>query len=413
MKQLCINIDWFEVFCYEPADFGSPESFEKIGFRVAMRDYGTRVYKQMFTVIADGTPWIEVRRQPKSIASEGGIMNDGACSIRLVNRSCYEPDAVKTLYNFLSQLGYHYHNKAICAISRVDICLDFKSFLSHPHPEDFLREYLGGKYAKINQTRIQAWGQDFFSDKYYHAIKWGSPSSMVSTKVYDKTKEMAEEKTKPWIIDSWVHAGLLSSVTDETTIWRLEFSLNSDCKFWIQDNNKFDSYYLNNEIEMWCNTDNYFRIVAGLVGHYFRFVEVQPDKTKYKCPKVELFDFDNCERYLPRPLRNLMESGRGERAAINKIRKLIDLGVCSDRANDVLKDAMAIFETIYGYRRQYGPDGIEHFVNVSTHRKDAERFAALLLDISSDTSIDLQLRQAVELLRENFWEYLKQRTLNY
>lgn len=411
MNKLCINIDWFEIFCYEPADFGDPESFEKIGFRCAMRDYGTRIYKQMFTVIADGTPWIEVRREPKSVASEGGILNDGACSIRLVNRTCYEPDAVKTLYNFLSSLGYHYKKKTICAISRVDICLDFKSFLTYDHPEDFLREYLGGKYAKINQTRLQAWGQDFFSDKYYHALKWGSPSSMISTKVYDKTKEMAEEKTKPWIIDSWIQSGLLSSEADSTTVWRLEFSINSDCKFWISDVNKFDDYYQNNDIEVWCNTDNYMRIIAGLIGHYFKFVEVQEGISKYKCPVVKLFELDNCERYLPKPIRNLMESGRGERAAINKIRKLRDTGLVSPRANDVLKDAQEIFETIYAYRKQFGTRGIEEYINVTTHRNDAKRFADLLLDIEGDSSLDLELRQAVSILRENYWGYLQHRIL--
>lgn len=411
MNKLCINIDWFEIFCYEPADFGDPESFEKIGFRCAIRDYGTRIYKQMFTVMADGTPWIEVRREPKSVASEGGILNDGACSIRLVNRTCYEPDAVKTLYNFLSSLGYHYKKKTICAISRVDICLDFKSFLTYNHPEDFLREYLGGKYAKINQTRLQAWGQDFFSDKYYHALKWGSPSSMVSTKVYDKSKEMAEEKTKPWIIDSWIQSGLISSEADSTTVWRLEFSINSDCKFWISDVNKFDDYYQNNDIEVWCNTDNYMRIIAGLIGHYFKFVEVQEGISKYKCPVVRLFELDNCERYLPKPIRNLMESGRGERAAINKIRKIRDTGLVSPRANDVLKDAQEIFETIYAYRKQFGTRGIEEYINVTTHRNDAKRFADLLLDIEGDSSLDLELRQAVSILRENYWGYLQHRIL--
>lgn len=407
MKQLCINIDWFEVFCYEPADFGTPEDFEKLGFRVAMRDYGTRIYRQMFTVIADGFPWIEVRREPKSVASEGGILHDGACSIRLVNRTCYEPNAVATLYEFLASIGYHYQKKAVCAISRVDICLDFTHFHDELKPEVFLREYLGGKYAKINQTRLQAWGQDFFSDKYYHALKWGSPSSMVSTKVYDKTKEMAEEKTKPWIIDSWVHSGLLSSYADETNVWRLEFSINSDCKFWIVDENKADQFYQNNDIEVWCDTKNYFRIINGLVSHYFKFVEVLPDKSKYKCPVKTLFTFDDCERYLPKPLRNLMESGRGERAAINKIRKLRDSGVCSERANDVLADAESIFETIYAYRKQFGSDGIEQYINVVTHKNDAERFAKLLLDIESDTSCDMQLRMAVSLLRDNFWAYME------
>ena len=407
MKQLCINIDWFEVFCYEPADFGDPESFEKIGFKIAMRDFGTRIYRQMFTVIAGGYPWIEVRRDPKSVASDGGILMDGACSIRLVNRTCYEPDAVKTLYSFLAGIGYHYRNKAVCAISRVDICIDFREFNNKRKPEMFLKEYLGGKYAKINQTRLQAWGQDFFSDKYYHALKWGSPSSMVSTKVYDKTKEMAEEKTKPWIIDSWVHSGLLSSYSDASTIWRLEFSINSDCKFWIQDNNKFDEYYQNNDIEVWCDTGNYFRIISGLVSHYFRFVEVQEGKSKYKCPMVKLFDFDNCERYLPRPLRNLMETGRGERAVINKIRKIMGSGMLSKHSCDILSEAEEIFQQIYAFRKQFGSEGLERYMQNVTRQNDAQRFANLLIEIQEDTSQPLELRYAVATLRENYWGYLQ------
>lgn len=411
MKQLCINIDWFEVFCYEPADFGRPSDYEQMGFRVAIRDYGTRVFKQMFTVIAGGNPWIEVRREPKSVASEGGIMNDGACSIRLVNRSCYEPEAVKTLYTFLASVGYNYKKKTVCAISRVDLCLDFRTFADDYKPEVFLKEYLGGKYAKINQTKLQAWGQDFFSDKYFHALKWGSPSSMVSTKVYDKTKEMAEEKTKPWIIDSWVQSGLLSSYADESTVWRLEFSINADCKFWITDQNKFDEYYQNNDIEIWVNPDNYMRIIAGLVSHYFRFVEVQEGKNKYKCPVVKLFNFDYCERYLPKPLRNLMESGRGERAVINKLRKVAASGMVTDRSVDVLEDAVKIFEEIYAYRKQFGTRGIEQYMQNTTKFNDCQRFADLLLDLQEDTSLDLDLRLAVSQLRENYWDYMRKKIL--
>lgn len=406
MKQLCINIDWFEIFTYEPYDFGTPESFEKLGFRVAVRDYGTRVYKQMFTVIASGNPWIEVRREPKSVVSEGGILRDNACSIRLVNRTCYEPEAIKTLYEFLSSLGYSYKGKSICAVSRVDIALDFREFEGGLKPETFIRDYLGGKYAKINQSRITAWGQDFFSDKYYHACKWGSPSSMVSTKVYDKTKEMAEQKTKPWIIDSWVQSGLLSSVSDETTIWRLEFSINSDCKFWISDKNKFDEYYQNNDIEVWVNTSNYFKIIAGLVSHYFRFVEVMDGESKYKCPQVKLFDFEDCERYLPKPLRNLMESGRGERAAINKMLKLKASGMLSDPACQTLDLAMEIFQQVYAYRKQFGTRGMEEFMMSDTRRRDAQRLADLLLKMEEDTSLDLQVRLSITLIRENFWQYV-------
>lgn len=405
MKKVCINIDWFEVFAYEPPFFGAPEDYEKLGFRVAVRDYGTRVYKQMFTVIASGLPWLEVRRLPKSVASEGGILHDGACNIRLVNRSCYEPNAISILYKFLSELGYNYKNKSVCIVSRVDIAIDFKTFCHKRSVPAFLKQYLGGKYAKINQSRLCAWGTDYFSEKYYHACKWGSPSSMVSTKIYDKTKELAEERNKPWIRDAWVAAGLHHDTLDETNIWRLEFSLNSDCKFWITDVNHHDDYYLNNDIYMWCNEKRYIKIMAGLTSHYFKFVEVLPDKPKYKCPVVQLFDFDDCERYLPRPLRNLLESGRGEQAAINKIRKVIASNALSPRAKDVMTDAIEIFELIYGYRKLNGDKGIEKFVSDVTHRNDVERFAQMLADIEGDTSCELELRQAVSILREHFWGY--------
>lgn len=68
----CINLDWLEVSCEESArNFPcNAEYFREQGYFVKEREYGTRVWSQVFTLEdADGHPWIEVRRCPPSGAS--------------------------------------------------------------------------------------------------------------------------------------------------------------------------------------------------------------------------------------------------------------------------------------------------------------------------------------------------------
>ena len=68
-KKRCVNIDWLEVYCLEdrheyPCD---AEYFRRHGYLVQERDYGTRQYNQMFTILDKwGNPMIEVRRDPPS-----------------------------------------------------------------------------------------------------------------------------------------------------------------------------------------------------------------------------------------------------------------------------------------------------------------------------------------------------------
>ena len=68
MTPRCINLDWLEVFCLEPDPHQPLDAnyYRAQGFFVEERDYGTRIYHEMFTVLIDGQPFIEVRRRPKT-----------------------------------------------------------------------------------------------------------------------------------------------------------------------------------------------------------------------------------------------------------------------------------------------------------------------------------------------------------
>ena len=75
----CVNLDWLEISAEEsnsryPCD---ADYFRSRGFIVHERDYGTRVWGEVFTIEDEnGHDWIEVRRRPPSGASEFKGLNE-------------------------------------------------------------------------------------------------------------------------------------------------------------------------------------------------------------------------------------------------------------------------------------------------------------------------------------------------
>lgn len=361
MSKFCINIDWFEVYTYEPVECYGAEWYETLGYKVAKRDYGTRVYAEMFTLIAGGHPWLEVRRSPLSKKSNGGILPDRSCSLRLVNRACYDWAPVADLYNFMRDLGFQYRDGQLCSITRADICVDFLDGTftvdgSSVSCNDFIRDYLSGTWWKIGAAKIQAFGEEFKDGKHYHALKFGSPTSMVSTKLYNKTLEMSQVKIKPWIVETWVAAGLLQNEQDMATVWRLEFSVQGGADKWVTERNAGGELYgIPNTIDAWVNTSNYSSFIRGLCKHYFCFATKVDGQSKYRCPRFSPIAVPSSVAFRPVHLKpNKQTSGRGEKILVNKLVSLRDNSNIPDRFKDVLN------ATIYGLSYIYGTRAIEH-----------------------------------------------------
>jgi len=87
---------------------------------------------------------------------------------------------------------------------------------------EFIRDYILEKYYKVHIARIaphgpevngsffNAHGKEAMYKREYNSIKWGSPTSAISVKIYNKTQEMAEVKNKPYILEQWHAAGLIN-----------------------------------------------------------------------------------------------------------------------------------------------------------------------------------------------------------
>ena len=297
----CVNLDWLEVHVYEP--IGEPHDadyFRGRGFVVHERPYGTRVYRQMFTLDGqDGNPLLEVRRDP---ASQGlqGIHSAEESHIRLVNRSCYFDNAADIMAEFLQRYGY-----TNVRISRVDVCLDFTKFDDGDRPDAFVRRYFKHVYAKINQGNISSHGTDAWEGQNWNSLAWGAKTSDIGTKLYNKTLELYDAKTdsykKPYIREAWLRCGLIDDLHrctlggNKVDVWRVEFSIRSSVKNWfvIEVNGKAKNWQsIRNTLEVYNSRQKMLAIFASLSQHYFHFKYYEKGQRKDRSRDKILFRWE-------------------------------------------------------------------------------------------------------------------------
>lgn len=302
----CVNVDWLEVYAMED-NFRYPmnaDYFRGKGYFVSERDYGTRVYAEMFTVEdRNGNPFVEVRRAPMSGDSSFTGLSELSCHLRLVNRACYSNSPVRDLAEFMIEHGYIFQR-----IFRIDVCYDFRVFDSGDDPARFLRRYIENKYSKVNQCRVRVIGNDAWASFDWESVAWGAPSSMVGTKMYNKTKELkATGLKKPWIVQSWFASGLIDDPLNLPDVWRIEFSLHSSARNWIviedADAKRSRKRAIPHRLDLFNSRDKLWQRFEELAHHYFQFRHVEyvgqanseherKLKRKDVCREKRLFDFN-------------------------------------------------------------------------------------------------------------------------
>lgn len=281
----CVNIDWLEVYCEESNDEYpcNADYFTRRGYVVREREYGTRVYEEMFYILdRNGNDMFEVRRNPKSGDSTFVGLSPQSTHIRLCNWVCYQSNCVQLLRDFLVRHNYIFHR-----IYRIDVCYDFERFDSGDKPERVARRIVEKTYLKMNQTKIHAIGDDNWGGYAWETLSWGSLTSMVSTKLYNKTKELAATgNKKPYILTQWMMAGLIDNPVTQVKygkdgsqykpdIWRVEFSIKSKADSWLilEDisGKRVKKKAVPHSLSLFDSQDKLWQRFQDLAYHYFRF----------------------------------------------------------------------------------------------------------------------------------------------
>lgn len=278
-------MDWLEVYVLESNDRYpcNAEYFRRQGYLVQEREYGTRVYREMFTITDEtGNPLIEIRRNPASGASDFHGLVEMSSHIRLPNWMLYQGNPIQFLRDFLLK-----HNYIFKRIFRIDIAYDFVKFDSGDLPAKFAKRLLERKYRKINQCTVRAIGEDKWADYAWQSMSWGSKSSMVTTKLYNKTLELKQSKfDKPYIKTCWMVNGLIDnpmSMTkrnalgemEKVEVWRIEFSMNSAADGWLtiemNHANKPYKQTIPHTLSMFDTTEKLWQRFQDLAYNYFHF----------------------------------------------------------------------------------------------------------------------------------------------
>lgn len=273
----CCNIDWLELCCIEsiPTDINV---ILAAGYGVENRDYGTRVFAEMFFVLdSSGQKEFEIRRNPLSKKSYGGIIQDNICHIRVCNWKLYDINLFKDLRAFL--IKFHYNIKSIY---RLDICLDFQAFVSGMKPETFVKKYINEEIGKMNQPKCCAHWTDEAERRNINSLKWGSVTSMINTKMYNKSLEIKQVKDKPYITDIWK----LCDYDPSKDVWRIEISISSDARHLVHmDTGEVKELKLTT-ID---TRDKLYYTFLSYMGKYFDFYYKDENKRKSRCKHLKLF----------------------------------------------------------------------------------------------------------------------------
>lgn len=408
----CVNLDWLEVHAMEPV--GDPHNatyFRRAGLDVSERDYGTRVYKEMFTVSDPlGNPFVEVRRAPYS-TGYGGIHAEEECHLRLVNAACYYDDAAARLRQFMEAYGYEFNR-----ISRVDICMDFEYFDEGDDPAKFLARYFRQVYSKINQGNITSHGSDRWDGQVWNSVSWGSPTSAIGTKFYNKTMELYDQASgtfrKPHIRYAWLKAGLVDDFHKclkrqadgwyQPQIWRVEFSIRSSVKKWfaIELNGEAKHYQsIRNTLDMYDCREKLVTLFASLSQHYFHFKHYEKGQRKDRCRDKVLFKWNDVQLTYKvgrdDVQRLLGEGGRQQRPYDSLIRKLREYQQVKPKA-DVIDACQVIISAIEGDYLRSDLRNPFSYADMMV----LQRALSLKAD-GNDTDVAILMKEVKELLKLN------------
>lgn len=222
----CINCDWLQYSVM--LDHTDPELRCPEGYRIELCQ-GTNTFKKRALVFDHtGRKILTLLWSPHSSTLSPLLM-----TVQVANESLYSNEILPSL-SIVKQIVKCIFN----SLGRVDICCDFDCTRDRLQMIKHLNS--GHIYVQRKTEGSSFWHEvtaNDFQHKQVHCISWGSKSSEIKVKLYNKSRELGllappttdeegnvhqPEPEKPWIVKEWKQAGL-----DPKNTWRLEFSMKT------------------------------------------------------------------------------------------------------------------------------------------------------------------------------------------
>lgn len=373
MNKRVISIDWFQywaknvrrtrlVMHTEFSGTHNPTTGSKINYRIIEGMEKHPLFRDSFTITNHGAAMVHVFMTPKMSSQR----ND-AVSVKVANRLLYKADWAWYLHDICDALGFE-----VLSITRADICIDFQRFdYRDLLPNQFIHAYLQDQrdnglptYIRKGRNVFCAYGNkalkpvfaksvvngktECMVKSYFDYIRWGTRESNVCTYLYNKSQELRDKKSKPWIKERWAQVGLDEKKGD---VYRVEFSIKAQGmqvahleedevthKLSVAEINKLtiDNYGLQAALEdvFWSYFDKYFTFHKVGNQHY-----------RKDMPKVQLFERHTEPTLLPLHINTQVNAGIAEKNAAKCLERvmLTCLSLTTDQQQSLYKASQVLY----------------------------------------------------------------------
>lgn len=268
-----ISIDWLQVHVQNSHDF--LEITQTARYKI-QRTGQTKVFADVFSIS-------DLRGKHIASYATGAnecILKENHGILKIDNQQLYTNLNLKAfMMLFLEELKMKF-----IGITRLDICYDFNKFYNNVKPHDFITDFVTGKILKINRTKFRLAGEH---DKIniFNWLFFGSHTSEVCYKIYNKTLEQKQCENKPYIFEHWKKN---TGLNLDQEVWRIEFTVHSTTAKLCND--FIDIPFHSLDV---LSRGNYYNLFAGLFKHYFRFVKNSgKDERKSRMDEIKLIEFE-------------------------------------------------------------------------------------------------------------------------
>lgn len=352
------------------------------------------------------------------------------CLAKVANSLLYTSNWATIFTDCLRALGWRW-----VGVNRLDLCCDFNYFANGRLPALFVADYLHKptknrpSFLRRGSNKWRAVGERTISANMIDTLSWGKRDSPVQVNLYNKTKELLEVHSKPWIVAKWNENGLLHGKDDSDTmhyVWRVEFSINPTAlAFRAKDKSQVFDVSLDS-----VSTQSHLQeLFETLLPRYFQFYYLPaqncPSRVRDLTPVV-LFDNISASSKVPMTLNRSINSGRTERLLAKRLRLLMEGQQLTQEEFEHVQATWDVFTKIAAdkERADYAPleDVLSYMLlgirtwnlkekpyklTAEGVQRQASRLARLIVrgdssDIEKFDELNIALQDVLEAMRQGF-----------
>jgi hypothetical protein len=292
MKKV-INIDWLQINCK-----GILKLLPNYNYKIL--PYSTRVFKRITEVSHNNKILCTIASLPLS-----SVIPSDTNLIKFDNKVLYEFGFIDIVDTFVNQSGLKFKG-----ITRIDLCCDFNYFDINMTGSTFIKNFVANKYYQKKRNNFKVQGRQE-KNNIFEYLRLGSNTSIVSSYLYNKSREMQVCKFKQHIFDCW----RLNGLDTNKDVWRLEFSLKSSQLEFI---NTDTGDIKNLTFKTLKNSNNINLIYIYLYNTYFKFLIRNNSLDTKDFKRLKLFNFKDIP-YVHRIYTKCFDTNRADKVFIRKL----------------------------------------------------------------------------------------------